>query len=89
MITEAEKKIIKKISRKYNIKRVLLFGSCLLPDKESADIDIAIEGISPQDFYKFYGDLLFSLPKPVDILDLSGTSKFIQIIQQEGIPLYG
>ena len=89
MITEAEKKIIKDISRKYNIKRVLLFGSCLLPAKESADIDLAIEGISPKDFYKFYGDLLFALAKPVDIVDLSGTSKFVQLIQQEGIPLYG
>ena len=89
MITEAEKRIIKDISRKYNIKRVLLFGSCLLPTKESADIDLAIEGISPKDFYKFYGDLLFALTKPVDIVDLSGTSKFIQLIQQEGIPLYG
>ena len=89
MITEAEKKIIKNISKKYHIKRVLLFGSCLLPDRENTDIDIAVEGISPFDFFKFYGDLLFALPKPVDVIDLTKTSKFIQIIQKEGVPLYG
>lgn len=89
MITETEKKIIKDISKKYYIKRVLLFGSCLLPDRENVDIDIAVEGISPNDFYKFYGDLLFALPKSVDVIDLSSNSKFIQIIKQEGVPLYG
>ncbi|MGA1824893.1 MAG: nucleotidyltransferase family protein [bacterium] len=89
MITEAEKEIIKDISKKYQIRRVLLFGSCLLPDRENTDIDIAVEGISPRDFYRFYGELLFALPKPVDVIDLSKTSKFIQIIQDEGVPLYG
>ncbi|MGA1839037.1 MAG: hypothetical protein ACMUIU_00280 [bacterium] len=60
-----------------------------MPAKESTDIDLAIEGISPKDFYKFNGDLLFALAKPLDIVDLSETSKFIQLIQQKGIPLYG
>lgn len=60
MITEADKKTIRDIAKKYHVKRVLLFGSCLCPDKENNDIDIAIEGISSQNFYKFYGDLLFA-----------------------------
>ena len=77
MISEADKKTIRDIAKKYHIKRVLLFGSCLCPDKESNDIDIAIEGIPPLNFYKFYGDLLFALPKPVDIIDFSNNSKSI------------
>ena len=89
MITEADKKTIRDIAKKYHVKRVLLFGSCLCPDKESDDIDIAIEGISPPNFYKFYGDLLFALPKPVDIIDLSKNSKFVKMVLQEGIVLYG
>jgi len=89
MITEAEKKIIRNIAEKYHVKRVLLFGSSLCPAKESKDIDIAIEGISPENFFKFYGDLLFALPKPVDVIDLSKDSKFVQIILQEGVVLYG
>ena len=89
MITDTDKNIIVEISKKYHVKRVLLFGSCLDSSKESNDIDIAIEGIPPQDFFKYYGDLLFNLSKPVDIIDLSKTSKFVTLIEKEGIPLYG
>ena len=89
MIGESDKKIIQEISKKYHIKRVLLFGSSMDPTKEGNDIDIAIEGISSRDFFKYYGDLLLKLSKPVDVIDLSGTSKFVKLIEQEGFSLYG
>ncbi len=88
MITELEKRKIREISERYQAKRVLLFGSSLDITKESLDIDIAVEGIQPKDFFKYYGDLLLTLPKPVDVVDLSGTSKFVKLIQQEGVVLY-
>lgn len=89
MITETDKKTICEISKKYSAKRVLLFGSSLKPERESHDIDIAVEGIPPKDFYSYYGDLMLSLSKPVDIIDISGTSKFIKLILREGVLLYG
>ncbi len=89
MITEADKKTIREISEKYHAERVLLFGSSIDYSKESHDIDIAVEGVSPKDFFKYYGDLILRLSKPVDVVDLSSTSKFTKLIQQEGIPLYG
>ena len=89
MINETDKKIIFEISKRYHAKRVVLFGSSLNPNKESRDIDIGVEGISEKDFFSYYGDLLFSLSKPVDIIDISGTSKFIKLILKEGIPIYG
>lgn len=89
MITEIDKETIREISKKYKAKRVLLFGSSLDSIKESHDIDIAVEGISPQNFFKYYGDLLLTLSKPIDVVDLSGTSKFVKLIKQEGIILYG
>lgn len=89
MVTGEDKRKIENISKKYHATRVLLFGSSTDASKESNDIDIAVEGISPKDFYSFYGDLLLSLSKPVDVIDLKGTSKFIQLIQQEGISVYG
>lgn len=89
MITDADKKTIREISGKYHAKRVLLFGSSLDPEKESRDIDVAVEGISPKEFYRYYGDLMLSLSKPVDVIDISGTSKFVKLILQEGILLYG
>ena len=89
MITDADKKTIREISGKYHAKRVLLFGSSLDPEKESRDIDVAVEGISSKEFYRYYGDLMLSLSKPVDVIDISGTSKFVKLILQEGILLYG
>jgi predicted nucleotidyltransferase len=89
MIADSDKKIIEDISRRYRAKRVLLFGSSVDTEKESRDIDIAVEGISPGDFFKFYGDLIFSLSKPVDVIDIKGKSKFISLILREGVLLYG
>lgn len=89
MITEEDKKIIHEISQKYHVKRVILFGSSIDNTKESQDIDIAVEGVPPQDFFKYYGDLLLHLSKPVDLIELSGTSKFVKLILQEGVVLHG
>jgi len=89
MITEKDKKTIREISERYHAKRVILFGSSLDNTKESHDIDIAVEGVSPKDFFKYYGDLLLKLSKPIDVIDLSETSKFVKLIIQEGVPLYG
>ncbi len=61
MISEIDKKIIKELSEKYHLKKVLIFGSSLDPNRESRDIDIAIEGIPPGDFLDYYGDLLLKL----------------------------
>jgi uncharacterized protein len=88
MITEEEKGIIKKLSEKYQVKKVLLFGSCLDNAKNNRDIDIAIEGINADNFFEYYGDLLLNLTKPVDVVDMSGSSKFIELIKQEGELLY-
>ncbi len=88
MIDEKDKKAIEQIARKYGVSRVLLFGSSLLATQESRDIDIAVEGIEHKDFYAFYGELIYSLSKPVDVIDLSHKSKFIDLVLKEGIPLY-
>ncbi len=89
MISKDDKKTIRIIAKKYNAKRVLLFGSSLSSEKESRDIDIAVEGVKHKCFFSFYGDLITDLTKPVDLIDLSGTSKFVKMIQKEGVLLYG
>ena len=88
MITDADKKIIEQLARKYHAKRVVLFGSSLSPAREYRDIDIAVEGIEEKDFYTFYGELLCALSKPIDIIDLSKKTRFVELILEEGIPLY-
>ncbi len=89
MINEEDKKIIREVSKKYHATRVLLFGSSLDTDKESRDIDIAVEGIYPIDFFDYYGDLLLKLSKPVDLINLSDVSKFVALVKRDGVPIYG
>ena len=87
MITDKDRRIIAEMAAKYGAKRVVLFGSSLSPDRESRDIDIGVEGIEEKDFFAFYGELLCALSKPVDVVDLSTKSRFVEIIQREGIPI--
>jgi predicted nucleotidyltransferase len=88
MITDKEKQTIISTATKYHAKRVILFGSALSPDKESRDIDIGVEGIEEKDFFTFYGELMCALSKPVDVIDLSIESRFSELVNREGIPLY-
>ena len=89
MVSQNDIKIIKELSSKYNAKKVILFGSSLDSQRESNDIDLAIEGVAPKDYYRYCGELMMALTKPVDIVDLSVPCKFIDIILEEGIVLYG
>jgi predicted nucleotidyltransferase len=89
MISSEDRAKIIEIAKRYRAKRILLFGSNASPDYEGRDIDLAVEGVRPGDFYSFCGELMFSLSKPVDVVDLAGRSKFIHMIDAEGVPLYG
>lgn len=89
MISEKDRAAIKETARKYRVSRVLLFGSSLSEDVESRDIDIAIEGIADKDYFAFYGDLMCALSKPVDVIDLSKKSKFVEMVLKEGVQLHG
>ena len=88
MITEKDKRAILDIARKYCATRVVLFGSSLSDPKESRDIDIAVDGVADKDFYAFYGELMCTLSKPVDIIDLSRRTKFVEVVLKEGVPLH-
>lgn len=89
MISEQDKVTIVDIARRYDVKTVLLFGSSADPNKRANDIDLAVEGIVPEKFFSFYGDLLFGLSQPVDLIDLSADTKFNRLVHREGVRLYG
>jgi len=83
MISSDDKSAITELAARYGATRVLLFGSSADPDREGADIDLAVEGVAPEDFFAFYGELLFGLSKPVDLIDLSADSKFSRLVRRE------
>jgi len=89
LINEDDKEVIIQYAKKYNVSSVYLFGSSLDDYNKANDIDLAIKGISPKLFFKFYGELLRNLSKPVDLIDLSKKSLFNQIIEEKGVKIYG
>jgi len=87
MIDAKDRETILAIARKYRVSKVLLFGSSLSESAQSRDIDLAIEGIADADYFAFYGELLCSLSRPVDVIDLSRKSKFVEMVKKEGVRL--
>ncbi len=91
MISQQNLAIIRFYAEKYNVQAVYLFGSALTAksEAEARDIDLAIKGIAPGTFFKFYGELLRDLSKPIDLVDLSKKSLFTHLIEQEAVKIYG
>ncbi len=89
MITEKDKEIIIQCAKKYNVAYIILFGSSTNKDGESKDIDIGVKGIKPELFFCFYAELFKYLSKPVDLVDLSKKSLFVELVEETGIKIYG
>ena len=89
MIAERDRKKIIELCREYKVSRALLFGSGTSDAGVSRDIDLGVSGVPAGRFFAFYGELLFTLSKPVDLVDLDVKSAFTSIIQAEGLLLYG
>jgi predicted nucleotidyltransferase len=88
MLSASDKKAIVACAEKYRARSVYLFGSSLGKGKAN-DIDLGVEGVEPLLFYKFYGDLIAALSKPVDLVDLSRKSKFNDLVIKDGVKVYG
>lgn len=88
MISEYDKNVILEYAKKFDLSSVILFGSSL--HKEDAnDIDIGVKGIRPESFFKFYGQLMLHLSKNVDVVDLSKKNAFTELVEREGMVIYG
>jgi predicted nucleotidyltransferase len=73
MKKETLERAIKKIasvSKEFGAKKVILFGSCLENIETAGDIDIAVSGIKPREFFKYYGKVSMAVDNEVDIIDL-------------------
>ena len=89
MIAAADREIIVRLAREYGVSTVVLFGSSLSEDRGARDIDLGVRGIKPRLFFRFYGDLLMHLSKSVDLVDLSRRSRFTDLIEKQGMVIYG
>ena len=89
MLNPADRDAIVSAARRHRAKRVLIFGSTLSDSGEAHDIDMGVEGVPPSRFFDFYADVMFSVSKPVDIVDLSVKSLFTDMVRREGMTIYG
>lgn len=88
MISSEIEETIRECASEFDVKTVLIFGSSLEDDPAARDIDLAVDGISPEMFFKFYARLFMALPKPVDLVDLSQDTPIASIIRAKGVSIY-
>jgi predicted nucleotidyltransferase len=88
MLSESDKTTIIRCAQKYNVSAIYLFGSSLEADAQARDIDLAVKGINTL-FFKFYGELMRHLSKPVDLVDLSHKTLFNELVEKRGAKIYG
>ena len=88
-VLDIELKKIVSISREFGATKVLLFGSCLEDTKSAQDIDIAISGVKPREFFKYYGKVSMVVDDEVDIVDLDDVREhFLKRILSKGKVIY-
>jgi len=75
-------------AREFDVGAVWLFGSSLGEQADARDIDLAVEGLPPSRFLKFYARLFWALPKPVDLVDMSQDLPIAAIIRSQGVRIY-
>lgn len=76
-IFENEVSKIVAISEKFGAKKVLLFGSCIENVEAAHDIDIAVSGIKPKDFFKYYSKVFLAVDDELDVVDLDDAREHI------------
>ncbi len=69
-VLEDELVKIVEIGKEFGVGKVFLFGSCLEDAETANDIDIAVEGVKPSDFFEYYGKVSLAVNDEVDIVDL-------------------
>lgn len=89
-LSREEKATIISVAKEYGAKRLWLFGSMLdpAPAVEPNDIDLAVEGIPPERYYGFYGELLMRLSKPVDIVDMADDLPVVADVKETGVIIF-
>jgi len=64
---------------------VYLFGSLGIgTNRKSSDIDIAVRGIAPEQFFPVYGELMTQLGHRVDLVDLDLQADFGRVLLETG-----
>lgn len=76
--------------QRYGVSRVVLFGSLAWRRfGPSSDIDLAVEGLPPRQFFRADAELAREIPLPVDLKLLSECPPLLRRrIEEEGVSLH-
>jgi predicted nucleotidyltransferase len=61
---------INTVCKKYNINRLILFGSAINDIKKAKDYDFAVSGYPSGKFFEFYAKLDYPFDKTTDLVDI-------------------
>lgn len=76
------------VLRELGAMKIWLFGSALETPENVGDIDLACEGLPDEVFYHAIGQLIHTIGKPVDLVDLSGDTRFNRYVRSKARLLY-
>ena len=78
------------ILKSHGARRIILFGSRAKEiNNIYSDIDIACEGLASEIFFKVLGEILSSVNRDVDLVDLKDVRATVRSrIEKEGVLLY-
>lgn len=90
----AAREMAQRLRERWGAQQVVLFGSVARRAasggrlKSISDIDLAVTGINPADFFFMHADVERLSPVPVDIVLLEDCSEQLRaIIERDGIPM--
>ncbi|MFW5681405.1 MAG: hypothetical protein ACOC1G_00220 [Phycisphaeraceae bacterium] len=84
-LSEEDRRALLDVADRFGGPRLYLFGSSLDADGEPRDIDLGVEGLAPDRFYRFYSELDNAVSRPVDLVDLRDRNKFTELIRRLGV----
>ncbi len=78
---------IRETSKKYDARKVIVFGSALVNYEESNDIDIACD-MPGLNMFLFADDLENAIKKPIDVIPISMDDPFMKVVNKYGTVVY-
>lgn len=78
IVLEKELEKVVEFSREFGAEKVFLFGSCVEDIDSARDIDIAVSGVKPRDFFIYYGKISMAVEDEVDLVDLDDLGEYLR-----------
>jgi len=76
------------LAKQYKVTKLVQFGSSLSSFDNCKDIDFACDGLYDKNFFRFGASLEELFNKPVDLIPLKPSDRFIESILKQGVVLY-